>query len=153
MSQILKTAIALSLLFSIAPISSFNAYAKDGDMDQFVNESKNDLLVVVSGGVAGAVLGLSTLSFVEEPKEHTRNILVGASIGIIAGVGYVAFSQASKSRELMYGVENKIQPNPASTTKFETFARVDWHHEKIQERAASLPSLESPLSLGYTFNY
>lgn len=73
--------------------------AQAGDIAE---ETKNDLLAVVAGGVAGAILGLSTLSFVEEPKEHTRNILIGASIGIIAGVGYVGYKQANKSREMLY---------------------------------------------------
>ena len=92
-------ALVTTFLMTISPKS----FAQDGDIDGLVDDTKNDLLIVVGGGLAGAVLGLSTLSFVEEPKEHTRNIIVGASIGIIAGVGYVAFSQATKSQQMIYG--------------------------------------------------
>lgn len=124
------------------------AQAANSDVDQLVQDSKNDLLVVVSGGLAGAILGLSTLSFVEEPKEHTRNILVGASVGIIAGVGYVAFSQANKSRDLLYGPSGEEAYK--SSSNFGTFARIDWHHEKFQERSNLI---SAPAQLGYSFKY
>jgi hypothetical protein len=75
-------------------------FAHADAIQSFVYDSKNDLLVVVSGGLAGAVLGLSTLSFVDQPRLHTRNILVGASFGIIIGVIYVAMNQANRSREM-----------------------------------------------------
>ncbi|MEX0798799.1 MAG: hypothetical protein WD025_05115 [Bacteriovoracaceae bacterium] len=146
MINFFKTVLSLILLFNVAASS---AYAQDkGDVDELVSESKNDLLVVVSGGLAGAILGLSTLSFVEEPKEHTRNILVGASVGIIAGVGYVAFSQANKSRDMMYG------PPPEDAYKagqdFGTYARVDWHHEEFGKKSRVILA---PLNVGYSFNY
>lgn len=131
-------AVALSVSLSTS------AFAQSGNVDELVAESKNDLLVVVSGGLAGAVLGLSTLSFVEEPKDHTRNILVGASIGIIAGVGYVAFSQANKSRDLLYG---PVESGLRSTKEFDTLARADWH-------ASSLPSEPGPIDLApFSFRY
>lgn len=147
MSSFIKTAVSLPLLFSFVFFSvATNSFAQEEDMDQFVSESKNDLLVVISGGLAGAILGLSTLSFVDEPKEHTKNILVGASIGIIAGVGFVAFSQANKSREMLYGPQGSFESRP----KFETHARSNWHQEKFQERSNPIVA---PLSFGYAFNY
>lgn len=134
---------ATCLLFSV----SSRAFAQNsGEMDQLVADSKNDLLVVVSGGLAGAILGLSTLSFVEEPKEHTKNILVGASLGIVAGVGYVAFSQANKSREMLYGANSLLKPS----SEFGTSSRSAWHRESFEQR---LNPISSPLSLGYVLNY
>ncbi|EQC49067.1 hypothetical protein M899_2740, partial [Bacteriovorax sp. BSW11_IV] len=74
------------------------AFAQDdGDI---VKDSLRDISVVAGTGLGGAILGLSTLSFVEEPKEHLDNILVGGSIGIIVGVAIVAWSQATKSKGL-----------------------------------------------------
>lgn len=148
MSKLLRNVITLPILFNLILFSvANNVFAQDkAGVDELVSESKNDLLVVVSGGLAGAILGLSTLSFVEEPKEHTRNILVGASIGIIAGVGYVAFSQANKSRDVLYGPRDSYK----STSDFSTFARLDWHQERFGEK--STPIL-APMSVGYSFNY
>ena len=145
MNKISRSILALLLLLSTS--SSSFGQGKES-MDELVTESKNDLLIVVSGGLAGAILGLSTLSFVEEPKEHTRNILVGASIGIIAGVGYVAFSQANKSRDMLYGPTSRKGLSPGR--EFGTYARAEWHLKEVEERSRVIMA---PLSLGYSFKY
>jgi hypothetical protein len=116
----------------------------DEDLDGLVADTKSDILVVVGGGLAGAVLGLSTLSFVDEPKDHTRNILVGASIGIIAGVAVVAFSQASKSRDLIYGSEEGTE----ASLEFNTRDRKEWHATNT-----IVPIIVSPYKLGVSFRY
>lgn len=121
------------------------------DLDMLVSDTKNDLMVVVGGGLAGAVLGLSTLSFVEEPKEHTRNIVVGASVGIIFGVGYVAFSQAAKTQEMMYGEGD--MPAGASirdSKSFNTFARSSWHYNNVSE---NFSGKVTPYQLNYTVKF
>ncbi|MBC76431.1 MAG: hypothetical protein CME64_10490 [Halobacteriovoraceae bacterium] len=144
MGNFFKIFLSLSLLFSVTG----NALAQSaGDVDELVTESKNDLLVVVGGGLAGAILGLSTLSFVDEPKDHTKNILVGASLGIIAGVGYVAFSQANKSRDMLYG---EPEASLEAESDFGSYARVKWHQENILK--TNKTNL-TPLGIGYTLNY
>ncbi|PIS10128.1 MAG: hypothetical protein COT73_11040 [Bdellovibrio sp. CG10_big_fil_rev_8_21_14_0_10_47_8] len=57
---------------------------------------RKGLATVMFAGLAGAVLGLSTLSFYGEPQEHIGNIWTGLAIGTIAGSVYV-FSQKSRS--------------------------------------------------------
>ena len=79
----------------------------EGEDGEILESTKGDILIVTGAGLGGAILGLSTLSFVEEPKKHTRNIIVGAAIGIMAGVGIVAYMQASKSTELFYQEDGK----------------------------------------------
>jgi len=56
-------------------------------------------LIVAGAGAAGAILGLSTLSFVERPSNHLRNVWTGAALGIIAGVIFVAYNGAQKGSE------------------------------------------------------
>jgi len=58
------------------------------------DQTKSDLMIITIAGLGGAVLGLSTLSFVEEPGDHADNILTGAAVGLIIGVIYVAYRQA-----------------------------------------------------------
>lgn len=121
----------------------------DENIEMLVNDTKSDLLIVVGGGLAGAVLGLSTLSFVEEPKEHTRNIIVGASIGIIAGVVVVAMSQATKTQNLMYpdGDEYGRLDDQKS---FGTGMRGLWHG---QEYGSQVALIQSPYSVGFNLNF
>jgi hypothetical protein len=94
----------LSLCVIVNLILSSTAMAQDpagaqGDQT-FADESVKDIATVVGIAAGGAILGLSTLSFVEEPSEHLKNIVVGGAIGIIIGVGVVAMSQANKSKSL-----------------------------------------------------
>lgn len=138
-------------IFTLVVTLSSKAFAQDNakDVEELVQGTKNDLLVVISGGLAGAVLGLSTLSFVDEPKEHTRNIIVGASIGIIAGVGYVAYSQAAKSQEMMYGPAEgeAVKFNPKD---FNTYARSSWHYKKVFEQSNTI---NTPNQIVYSFSF
>lgn len=103
-----------AILFSL---SLSSVQAEEGY--EIIDESIQDLNVVMGTGLGGAVLGLSTLSFVEKPSEHLKNVILGASLGIIIGVGIVAFGQANKSKERYF--EN------ASNSEFKTFDRYAWH--------------------------
>ena len=137
--------------FAIWPLKT-NAQAGGDDLEMLVSDTKNDLMTVVGGGLAGAVLGLSTLSFVEEPKDHTKNIIVGASLGIILGVGYVAFSQASKTQEMMYGAEEQMgaslyNHNPKN---FNTASRSSWHYEEL---AKFTSTKLTPYQLNYSVKF
>jgi hypothetical protein len=129
-------------------VMTSNVFAQDPGADDAFADHKNDLLVVVGGGLAGAILGLSTLSFVEEPKEHTRNILVGASLGIIAGVGYVAFNQANKQKTFMLGPpEEEAYLNPKD---FDTGKRVAWHYQEVNSKTNFINSLNQ---INYQFKF
>ena len=51
---------------------------------------------IILGGLAGGVLGLSTLSFYSsDQQKHTKNISIGAAIGVIVTTIYVTASTAS----------------------------------------------------------
>ena len=97
------------------------AMGQAGNESTMVDNSIQDISTVAAIGAGGAILGLSTLSFVEDPKDHLKNVLIGGSIGIIIGVGVVAFKQASMSREEYINAQTKIEP------LFDTADRVVWH--------------------------
>ena len=131
------------IIFILLPLNSF---AQNNDnLDGLVDDTKNDLLLVVGGGLAGAILGLSTLSFVDEPKEHTKNIIMGASIGIIAGVAFVAFSQANKTQDMLY--QDAYNGN---TKDFDTYARSGWHYSESNELDTLI---DSPYKVGVNLTF
>ena len=141
----------LIICFLITLTTVQSSFAQDNDgLEGLVEDTKSDLLIVVGGGLAGAVLGLSTLSFVEEPKDHTRNIIVGASIGIIAGVAYVAFSQANKSREAIYGTPEEEAYYNRDSKSFDTTRRISWHRSQNSQRTSPIAT---PYALNYSFKY
>lgn len=122
----------MKFIFSFLVLTlSLATYSADSSpVDQLVNESKSDLLIVAGGGLAGAILGLSTLSFVEEPKKHTKNILTGASVGIIVGVIYVAYTQAYETKESVYSSVN--------SKDFDTSSRDIWHNQELSKFDSNL---------------
>jgi hypothetical protein len=66
---------------------------------------------IVFAGLAGAVLGLSTLSFYGRPQDRLSNIAVGFAIGVIGGTMFSTYKAAAEPREF-YGLENKYDPRP-----------------------------------------
>ena len=66
-----------------------------------INEAKTDIYTIGGAGLAGSLLGLSTLSFAERPERHLKNILTGGALGVIVGVLIVASSQVDKSQNLL----------------------------------------------------
>lgn len=112
MKKMLSFVLSLNFLFFV--LSSNTAFAQDSD--DIIKNTQNDILIVASAGAAGAILGLSTLSFVDKPSQHISNVWTGAAIGVIAGVVFVAYNSAQKgSEELM------------SKKDFSSSERFVWH--------------------------
>lgn len=112
----------LSLILMM--ILSINiAWGQANNQSSMAEESIRDISTVAAIGAVGAVLGLSTLSFVEEPKDHLKNVLIGGSIGIIIGVGVVAFKQATLSKQ-------QYEEQAQNTQHFDTNERFVWHSKK-----------------------
>ena len=81
-------------------------------------ETLTDLYIVLGAGAAGAVLGLSTLSFAEEPTKNFKNVSMGAAIGIILGVGIVIYNQATKTQGSIYSTSMlKTEESPDQFTR------------------------------------
>lgn len=134
------------MIMTLISLFSLNTWAQEGE-DDYVVDHKNDLLIVVGGGLAGAVLGLSTLSFVEEPKDHTNNIVVGAAIGVIAGVAFVAFNQANQSKQLILGPQDEALYDPK---EFNTSRRLAWHNDQVDLNSTMI---NSPNQIGYQLQF
>ena len=117
--------------------------AQESTSSGFIDESLQDLTIVLGSGAAGAVLGLSTLSFVDEPKDHLKNIAIGGAIGVVIGVGIVIFGQATKSSSSIVSTGPKeITPGTS-----ESLARVEFSKQKIAD------SYKLPETIGYNFTF
>ena len=116
----------LIALLSLQLVLVQGAFAQDGGSeDDFVKNTQEDIITVGAAGAAGAILGLSTLSFVDKPSEHLGNIWTGAAIGVILGVVWVAYNSAQKGTEDL-----------ESSVDFNSSERVAWH----RQNASSLTS-------------
>lgn len=137
-------AFLLSLFVLMTQSAMGQAAGGQGGEGDVLQESLVDITTVMAIGGAGAILGLSTLSFVEEPKDHLKNILIGGSIGIIVGVGVIAYKQATSSRDQY--LEN-VQTNP----DFETLERTVWHSSQQQKILKSNGYIQSQVGYNFTF--
>ena len=142
----LRNSICAVLL--VSAISSAQAQDAGGNDDIF-QQSMNDIIVVGAVGAAGAILGLSTLSFVDEPSEHLKNIVVGGAIGIIIGVGVVAYNQANVSQELYQGNIYKPLDDPDMSTR----SRVAWHQRNHYQINNNLGNESSSKIQGVNFQF
>ncbi len=129
----------VALLFTFVVLST-SCFAQEGGDSSFAQDSLKDITTVAALGSFGAILGLSTLSFVEEPSDHLKNIVVGAAIGIIIGVGVVAFNQASKSK--IFYEENAFK-------NFDFKDRMSFHASN-QFKSKSFDTLQQ---VNYTFSF
>lgn len=98
--RILASALALQCLF-IAPAS----FAASGEQ---VNELSTEgprkhVTYIIFAGLAGAVMGLSTLSFYGRPQDRLSNIAVGFAIGVIGGALYTTYKAATEPKDF-YGL-------------------------------------------------
>jgi hypothetical protein len=107
----------------------------------FYGDPLRDVTIVGACAVGGAVLGLSTLPFTEEPGDHLKNILVGGAIGLIFGVAIVAYSQATTTSE-MEGFH--MMPMPSTNIQI---AKKDFSSLPDQNHDLNL------VNLNYTFRF
>lgn len=117
----------ICMLLSLQFVLLSPAFAQDEE--DFIKSTQNDLILVGAAGVGGAILGLSTLSFVDKPSEHVSNIWTGAAIGVIAGVIFVAYNSAQKGSEDLQ-----------SSSEFNSHERVAWHQSN--NKNLTLPSVQ-----------
>ncbi len=134
----------LSLIFVAGPVYS----QEGGGESTYFEDSFRDVSIVGATAVGGAVLGLSTLSFVEEPGDHLKNIVVGAAVGIIIGVGLVAYMAATKNKNKFE--ESSFLISPDEDTEFATATRTQWHSAK---HSAYNSKAKDPSLLGYQFTF
>ncbi len=139
----LFSVILLSLtLITLTPSMTFAA--DESQNAGLIDESIRDMTIVLGSGAVGAILGLSTLSFVEHPSDHWKNVAIGGALGIVVGVGAVIFNAASRSSTMAIGQATVV---PVSPEKFAMLSRQDFSNFRIAKQFFKEPSF------GYTFQF
>ena len=111
---------------------SLSSYGQsDGDADKIFGEGLDDLTSILAWAATGSILGLSTLSFIDEPWESKKNILYGFSIGTVIGVAFVAYFHANRSSDEYYDRASIKGPG------FSTDQRVSWHQDSFAQHNKS----------------
>lgn len=99
MLRCLTACILSGALAFAAPVSYA---AQNGEKENQVtttNSARRNIQTIVFAGLAGAVLGLSTLSFYGRPQDHLQNVPGGAAVGIIIGATYTTYKAAVEPKE------------------------------------------------------
>ncbi len=110
----IKTIVLFAMTLSLATSLTFAPHAaaqrnKSQTSGGGGGASKH-LSTIVFAGIAGAVLGLSTLSFYGRPQEKLSHIALGAAIGVIGGTMYTTFKAATEPKDF-YNLRER-GPNP-----------------------------------------
>lgn len=82
--------------FSTTCFAQAPQQAADGAESAMQFGPKQQMATIIFSGLAGAVLGLSTLSFYSRPQDKLSNIGIGAAIGIIIGTAFTTYAAATK---------------------------------------------------------
>jgi O-antigen/teichoic acid export membrane protein len=97
-----KKIVVLLLCFILVCASVPNAALAQIQNETSVPElsgTRKQVATIIFSGLAGSILGLSTLSFYGRPQERLSNIAVGFAIGIIGGVIYTTYNVARSPYE------------------------------------------------------
>lgn len=137
----MKKLISILLCFQfvlITPAMAQDEGAAEPAADDFLKNTQQDAIIVAGAAVGGAIIGLSTLSFVDKPSKHVANIWTGAAVGLIVGVIFVAYSSAQK------GQEELLEEEEASID-FDSNDRLRWHSENNNLYTFQAKAFETPL--------
>ncbi|MBX3039876.1 MAG: hypothetical protein KF789_04095 [Bdellovibrionaceae bacterium] len=104
----------LTLVCSCFCLSS--AVAQVPSQNENLRSWKRGAAIVMFSGLAGGVLGLSTLSFYGNPEEHTENVTTGALIGMLGGAGFLLWESSQSNAR--WGVSSQ-RGEPALAFQYE----------------------------------
>ena len=104
----LRVLICFFLIVSFQP-----SQAQEDEQQQTVVEKygpRRQISTIVYMGLAGAVLGLSTLSFYGRPQDHLTNIPIGFGVGVVVGTIYMTYQAATDPDEFYRETQYQYEP-------------------------------------------
>lgn len=94
----------LVMIILCVQLSCLSSYAQQNQNGIEPSGTRKQIAGIVFSGLAGAVLGLSTLSFYGRPQDRLSNIAVGFALGIIVGSVFITYG-ATTNPDKFYGRE------------------------------------------------
>jgi hypothetical protein len=85
MFRILKASVITVVLIASVALHAPTARAQDSDTEM-TGTLKAFVLTSTYGVIAGALTGLASLAFYQTASDHTRNVAIGASVGLYTGI-------------------------------------------------------------------
>lgn len=129
------------LMVSLAGIShgatAATGSSQNGSDTMATHGPKKQIATILFAGLAGATLGLSTLSFYGRPQDKLSNIAVGFAVGVIVGTGYTAFVAATRPRNFYDGAVR--DPSAKDTEMWQQLSQAS---KLASEPAHTTPSLD-----------
>ena len=100
-----------TLIIILLMLSSFSLHAQEDGGQTAIEKygPRRQISTIVYMGLAGAVLGLSTLSFYGRPQDKLTNIPIGFGVGVIIGTVYMTYQAATNPDEFYR--ESRLEPN------------------------------------------
>jgi hypothetical protein len=89
---------------------------------------KSDFRTIIFAGIGGAVLGLSTLSFVDKPSEELRRVSYGFAIGAILASFGMLYKVTSKSM-----VGGGLVPRAQQYDSVDSYDEEEYYDEEEEE--------------------
>ena len=93
------------------------AQAAEGASKPHLTGTRKQVAIIIFSGLAGGILGLSTLSFYGRPQDHLSNIALGFAVGIITGTIYTTYNAATRPYETFdqenSAYNNQLTPPPS----------------------------------------
>lgn len=124
----IKLRLTSLILLATLMLGSVTTNAQDAKTSSGSVDPMSDLYIVLGAGAAGAILGLSTLSFASEPSKKIKNVSMGAAVGIILGVGIVIYNQATRASTEIY---TDSQNYPLSPERFAQESRLEFSESSV----------------------
>lgn len=107
----LRLILAIALTFSMSPLSAQdNAGGNEQPSAIERYGPRRQISTIVYMGLAGAVLGLSTLSFYGRPQDKLTNIPIGFGLGVVVGTIYMTYQAATNPDEFYSQVPLEYKP-------------------------------------------
>lgn len=119
--------------------------AQQGDQFPGGMQPREAIGGILMAGLVGGILGLSTLSFYDQPQDNIRNITIGAGIGMIASALY-----------LTYNVSQVAAPPQSSLGTGISYSRVASNVVYKEPKWMVLPDYnpaQRQATLGFLLNY
>ena len=99
---------------------------RDADAELSARGPRKQLGTIVFAGLAGAILGLSTLSFYGRPQDKLSNIALGFAFGVITGAVFTTYKAATDPKDFYNLDDRRFQPEAWSLLEARSTSKGDF---------------------------